>query len=80
MRRRGADAADADGLEGRLREQIAELGDAGLAADEAFLIAAKRLGALDEAIAAMPRTDETERGERSDTASERARRTVGHRQ
>ena len=59
-------------LEGRLREQIAELGDAGLAADEAFLIAAKRLGALDEAIAAMPRTDETERGERVETAGERS--------
>lgn len=41
------DAADADELEGHLRDQILELGDAGLAPDEAFLIAAKRMGSTD---------------------------------
>ena len=41
------DAADADELEGHLRDQILELGDAGLAPDEAFLIAVKRLGSTD---------------------------------
>lgn len=35
---------DADELEGHLREQIADLEAAGLAGDEAFLIAVKRLG------------------------------------
>lgn len=41
------DATDADELEGHLRDQILELGDAGLAPDEAFLIAAKRMGSTD---------------------------------
>jgi hypothetical protein len=41
------DGRDADELEAHLRDQIAELGEAGLAADEAFLIAVKRLGDLD---------------------------------
>ena len=35
-----------------MRDQLTELASAGLAPDEAFLIAAKRIGALDEAIAA----------------------------
>lgn len=38
---------DADELEGHLRDQIAELGAVGLAADEAFLVAVKRMGDLD---------------------------------
>ena len=40
-------AADADELEGHLRDQIADLGEAGLTPDEAFLIAVKRLGSVD---------------------------------
>ena len=40
-------AADADELESHLRDQIVELEAAGLAEDEAFLVAVKRLGRLD---------------------------------
>ena len=39
---------DVDELEDHLRNEIAELSDAGLAPDEAFLVAVKRLGELDE--------------------------------
>jgi hypothetical protein len=38
---------DVDELEGHLRDEIAELDAAGLSADEAFLVAVKRMGALD---------------------------------
>jgi len=38
---------DVDELEGHLRDRIAELGAAGLTADEAFLVAVKRMGDLD---------------------------------
>jgi hypothetical protein len=38
---------DVDELEAHLRDQIAELDAAGLAADEAFLVAVKRMGELD---------------------------------
>src|SRR5919106_4316393 len=38
---------DLDELEGHLRDQIAELDAAGLAADEAFLVAVKRMGDID---------------------------------
>jgi hypothetical protein len=38
---------DVDELEGHLRDQIAELDAAGLAADEAFLVAVKRMGDVD---------------------------------
>jgi len=38
---------DVDELEGHLREQIAELDGAGLSADEAFLVAVRRMGDLD---------------------------------
>ena len=38
---------DVDELEDHLRHQIAELSAAGLTADEAFLIAVKRLGDID---------------------------------
>jgi hypothetical protein len=41
------DGRDADELEAHLRDQIAELGAAGLSADEAFLVAVKRMGDLD---------------------------------
>ena len=38
---------DVDELEDHLRNQIAELNAAGLTADEAFLVAVKRMGAVD---------------------------------
>src|ERR671920_666475 len=38
---------DVDELEAHLRDQIAELDEAGLRADEAFLVAVKRMGGLD---------------------------------
>ena len=38
---------DADDLEAHLRDQIADLDAAGLTADEAFLVAVKRMGDLD---------------------------------
>ena len=41
------DGPDVDELEAHLRDQIAELGEAGLSADEAFLVAVKRMGDLD---------------------------------
>lgn len=41
------DDRDVEELEAHLREQIAELDAAGLAADEAFLVAVKRMGSLD---------------------------------
>ena len=44
----GVDGRDVEELEAHLREQIAELNAAGLATDEAFLIAVKRLGSLDD--------------------------------
>ena len=47
---RGAavDGRDVEELEAHLRDQIADLDAAGLAADEAFLVAVKRMGTLDE--------------------------------
>jgi hypothetical protein len=47
--------ADADELEGHLRDRIGELEAAGLATDEAFLIAVKRLGATDAVTAEFAR-------------------------
>ena len=41
------DDRDVEELEAHLREQIADLDAAGLAADEAFLVAVKRMGSLD---------------------------------
>ena len=41
------DGRDVEELEVHLRDQIAELGEAGLDADEAFLVAVKRMGDLD---------------------------------
>jgi hypothetical protein len=46
-RRRAIDARDVAELEDHLRDQMGELTTAGLAGDEAFLIAVKRLGNLD---------------------------------
>ncbi len=44
---RAIDENDRDELEDHLRSQIAALAEAGLAGDEAFLVAIKRVGALD---------------------------------
>lgn len=55
MRGRSVDAADADELESHLREQVADLQAAGLADDEAFLIAVKRLGQVDTLTAEFAR-------------------------
>jgi hypothetical protein len=46
-RRQAIHSVDVAELEDHLREQIAGLTDAGLAADEAFLVAVKRMGDLD---------------------------------
>src|SRR5689334_6210139 len=46
-RRQAIHSVDVAELEDHLREQIASLTQAGLAADEAFLIAVKRIGGLD---------------------------------
>jgi hypothetical protein len=48
LTRRGVSAADADELESHLRDQAADLQRSGLAPDEAFLVAVKRLGTQDE--------------------------------
>ena len=47
-RRRELHHTDVEELEDHLRSRIAELTEAGLRADEAFLIAVKRMGSLDE--------------------------------
>jgi hypothetical protein len=54
------DSADADELEGHLREQIADLVDVGLSDGEAFQIAVQRLGRVDQLTAEFAR----EHGER----------------
>src|SRR5437899_884690 len=46
-RRRGIHGPDVEELEGHLRDQLAALTEAGLAGDEAFLVAVKRMGSLD---------------------------------
>src|ERR687896_1866218 len=46
-RRQAIHSVDVAELEDHLREQIAVLADAGLAPDEAFLVAVKRMGDLD---------------------------------
>src|SRR4029453_14785565 len=43
----GVNGRDVDELEDHLRQQIADLNGAGLTADEAFLVAVKRMGDLD---------------------------------
>ncbi len=47
LRNRAVSAPDVDELESHLRDQIADLGQAGLNEEEAFLIAVKRLGEVD---------------------------------
>lgn len=46
-RRRAIEGPDIDELEGHLRDEVAGLANTGLAADEAFIVAVKRLGSLD---------------------------------
>jgi hypothetical protein len=46
-RRQAVHGPDVEELEGHLRDQLAALTDAGLAGDEAFLVAVKRMGSLD---------------------------------
>ena len=46
-RRRAIHGPDVEELEGHLRDQMAVLTEAGLAGDEAFLVAVKRMGSLD---------------------------------
>jgi hypothetical protein len=55
LRGRAVDEADADELEGHLREQIADLEKSGLTGDEAFLIAVGRLGKVDVVTAEFAR-------------------------
>src|SRR5206468_9042528 len=46
-RRQGLHSRDVDELERHLRDQLVALTEAGLAGDEAFLVAVKRMGSLD---------------------------------
>ena len=46
-RRRPIGSRDVAELEDHLRDQVGELTGAGLAGDEAFLVAVKRMGSLD---------------------------------
>jgi hypothetical protein len=46
-RRQALQGPDVEELEGHLRDQLVALTDAGLAGDEAFLVAVKRMGSLD---------------------------------
>ncbi len=46
--RQAIHGADVEELEGHLRDQLAALTEAGLTGDEAFLVAVKRMGSLDE--------------------------------
>ncbi len=55
LRSRAVDPADADELESHLRDQVTDLRAAGLADDEAFLIAVKRLGQVDSLTAEYAR-------------------------
>ncbi|MDA1358620.1 permease prefix domain 1-containing protein [Glycomyces luteolus] len=48
LRRRAVSGADVDELEDHLRERVADLTATGLRPDEAFLIAVKRMGRMDE--------------------------------
>ena len=46
-RRRAFHGSDIEELEGHLRDQLTALTEAGLAGEEAFLVAVKRMGSLD---------------------------------
>ena len=45
--RKALDDTDVEELEGHLRDQVLALTEAGLAGDEAFLVAVKRMGRMD---------------------------------
>ena len=47
LQRQAIHGSDVEELEGHLREQLSALTDAGLAGDEAFLVAVKRMGSVD---------------------------------
>ncbi|MET8653654.1 permease prefix domain 1-containing protein [Nocardia aurea] len=47
QRHRAISAADVEEMEGHLREQVSDLTGVGLASDEAFLVAVKRMGSVD---------------------------------
>lgn len=47
-RRHAISAADTDEMEDHLRDQISDLSAAGLQTDEAFLVAVKRMGNVDD--------------------------------
>lgn len=55
LRGRAIDSSDADELEGHLREQVSDLEAGGLTSDEAFLIAVRRLGRVDQLTAEFAR-------------------------
>lgn len=55
LRSPALDEADADELEGHLREQISDLEAAGLTGEESFLIAVRRLGQIDQVTAEFAR-------------------------
>lgn len=55
LKGRTVNEADADELEGHLREQMTDLQTAGLTSDEAFLIAVRRLGQVDAITAEFAR-------------------------
>ena len=46
-RRQAIHGPDVEELEGHLRDQVVALTEAGLAGDDAFLVAVKRMGSLD---------------------------------
>lgn len=48
LRRRTMNAPDVDELESHLRDQVAALTETGLSDEEAFLVAVKRMGSIDE--------------------------------
>lgn len=55
LRNRAVTESDADELEGHLREQLTDLETAGLNSEEAFLIAVRRLGEVDQLTAEYAR-------------------------
>lgn len=55
LRNRAVTEPDADELEEHLREQVADLEETGLTSDEAFLIAVRRLGEIDQITAEYAR-------------------------
>ena len=70
----GINGHDVDELEDHLRHQIAELNVAGLAADEAFLIAVKRLGDVDGLSREFAREHSGRLGNSSSSEAKRSRR------